>query len=88
MFEDEVRSRYPGAKRYWEKSGEFDLVRPAKEGDSPQKGIIVTEVKFRLLRASERAGLLVSLQNRWQKTEASHRWPVKRFEILDATSLA
>ncbi|MBI5243963.1 MAG: ATP-binding protein [Elusimicrobia bacterium] len=87
VFEDYVRGRLSGAGRYWEKVGEFDLVRPVKEGLPPDQGVIVSEVKFRSLGAAERSGLLRDMQERWRRTEASRRWPARRFEIIDADFL-
>ena len=74
----------PGAARYWEKVGEFDLVRAAKEGHAPEKGVIVSEVKFCKLSEPRRAGLARGLEQRWLRTEASRRWPARSFEIIDA----
>lgn len=87
VFEEHVRAAFPGARRYWEKAGEFDVVRPAMEGASPERGVIVGEVKFRSLTGPERAELLRDLGARWEKTQASRRWPVRRFEIVDASFL-
>jgi AAA+ ATPase superfamily predicted ATPase len=84
VFEDYVRTRVPGAARYWEKVGEFDLVRAAKEGHAPEKGVIVSEVKFCKLSEPRRAGLARGLEQRWLRTEASRRWPARSFEIIDA----
>lgn len=87
VFEDHVRSRLPGARRYWEKCGEFDLVRPQADGRPPGEGVIVAEVKARSLRRSEQPGLLRDLQLRWSRTEASRRWPRCRFELIDYSFL-
>jgi AAA+ ATPase superfamily predicted ATPase len=87
VFEDYARSQTPGSARYWEKVGEFDLVRPAKEGLAPERGVIVSEVKFRRLSEPERNGLLRGLEERWRRTEASRRWPAQRFEIIDTSFL-
>lgn len=87
VFEDHVRSRFPDGGRYWEKTGEFDLVRPAKRGTAPRQGVIVSEVKFRSLSITERPRLLRELRSRWLKTEASRRWPARRFEVIDALFL-
>lgn len=87
IFEDYARSRFPGASRYWEKAGEFDLVRCVKEGASPSHGVIVSEVKFSKLSRSKRAALLRNLELRWAKTEAASRWPVRGFEIIDVSCL-
>ncbi len=87
VFEDFVRSEFPDGRRYWERSGEFDLVRPSRTGDPPGSGVVVTEVKFRPIAPPERAGLLRDLQARWQRTQASQRWPVRRFEVIDTAFL-
>ncbi|MBI4677694.1 MAG: hypothetical protein HY748_08925 [Elusimicrobia bacterium] len=87
VFEDYFRSRHPDGRRYWEKVGEFDMVRPAKEGTTPGRGVIVSEVKFRSLAEPERSRLSDDVRTRWQRTEASRRWPVRRFEIIDDSLL-
>ncbi|MBI4676630.1 MAG: AAA family ATPase [Elusimicrobia bacterium] len=87
VFEDYVRSRFPGAGRYWEKTGEFDLIRPAQEGKAPSRGVTVAEIKFDPLSKFERSRLLRNLQERWGRTEASRRWPARGFEIIDASFL-
>lgn len=87
VFEDYVRSQFPGGGRYWERAGEFDLVRPLKEGSSPKHGVIVGEVKWRPIAGSARVSLLADLEARWWRTEASRRWPVRRFELFDVSAL-
>lgn len=87
VFEDCVRSRHPEGRRYWERSGEFDMVRPAKPGGRLDAGVIVSEVKFRLLPERERSALLADIKARWHRTEASRRWPVSRFEVIDVSWL-
>lgn len=87
VFEDHVRSHRLGAARYWEKAGEFDMVRPVREGEPPSRGVIVSEVKFRSLSQAERVGLSRDLEARWARTEASRRWPVRGFEVIDASFL-
>jgi AAA+ ATPase superfamily predicted ATPase len=87
VFEDHVRARHPGSRRYWEKAGEFDFVRPVLEGASPESGVIVGEVKFRRLHRKERRRLQDDLRARWDLTSASRRWPAHGFEIIDASFL-
>jgi AAA+ ATPase superfamily predicted ATPase len=82
VFEDYCRSHHPDAARYWEAGAEFDFIR--KEGD----GVVVSEVKFKKLSATEKTGLKNQLAEKWKSSAASHKHPRATFEILDTSELA
>ena len=81
VFEDYCRSRHPEAARYWEAGAEFDYIR--KDGD----GVVVSEVKFKKLTATEKTGLKKQLAEKWKASAASHKYTRATFEILDTSSL-
>lgn len=83
VFEDFCRRRHPQAARYWEGSLEFDFVRQEKPGR-----LVVTEVKWRRLSATEKAHVEDRLKENWQKSVLSRKYPTAEFEVLDATLLA
>jgi len=83
VFEDFCRRRHPEAARYWEGSVEFDFVRQGKPGR-----LIVTEVKWRRLSATDRAKVEERLKANWRKSLLSRKYPTAEFEVLDATVLA
>lgn len=82
VFEDYCRSHHPDAARYWEAGAEFDFIR--KEGD----GVVVSEVKFKKLSATEKTRLKNQLAEKWKSSAASHKHPRATFEILDTSQLA
>jgi AAA+ ATPase superfamily predicted ATPase len=84
VFEDFCRSRVPGAQRYWESNVELDLVAPDPES---RKGLLVAEVKWRRLSASERKALLHKVEATWERCSLRARYPKVRFEVLDARAL-
>ncbi len=84
VFEDFCRSRYPGASRYWEGDLEIDLVA---EDPADAKTLVVGEVKWRKLTALQRRQILSQLQQKWERSALSNRYPKVRFEVFDATAL-
>lgn len=84
VFEDACRARFHGSSRYWEKDIELDLV--AEDPEKP-KSLIVAEVKWRKLSASERRQVLAQLEHKWHRTVLSQKHPKVRFEVFDATSI-
>jgi AAA+ ATPase superfamily predicted ATPase len=85
VFEDFCRARYPGAQRYWESKVELDLVAPDPEDASR---LLVAEVKWRRLSATERKNVLRQLESKWSLCALRARHPSVRFEALDASILA
>jgi AAA+ ATPase superfamily predicted ATPase len=83
VFEDFCRRQHPDAARYWEGNLEFDFVRLEKPGR-----VIVTEVKWRRLSASEKAQIKESLKEKWQKSTLARKYPSVEFEVVDAGALA
>lgn len=81
VFEDVCRTRYPGARRYWESNVELDLVAP--DPDDPRR-VLVAEVKWRRLSAAERRQLLGQLEAKWARCSLNARHPRVRFEVFDA----
>jgi hypothetical protein len=69
VFEDVCRTRYPGARRYWESNVELDLVAP--DPDDPRR-LLVAEVKWRRLSAAERQQVLGQLEAKWARISHSH----------------
>jgi len=84
VFEDVCRARFPGAQRYWERDVELDLVAPDPEDG---KRLLVAEVKWRRLSATERKRVLRQLESKWAHCSLRTRYPRVRFEVLDATML-
>ena len=50
--------------------------------------VIVTEVKWRRLSASEKAQIKDSLKEKWQKSTLARKYPSVEFEVVDAGALA
>jgi len=84
VFEDACRARYDGAARYWEKDVELDIV--AKHPQNPT-GVVAVEVKWRKLSAQERRNVMSQLQQKWARTALSQKYPIVRFEVMDAMDL-
>lgn len=84
VFEDFCRELYPGAQRFWEGDLELDLVAP--DPDDPE-GVVVAEVKWRRLSASERTSLRLELEGKWSRCSLLNKHPKVRFEVLDASSI-
>jgi len=51
------------------------------------KGLVVAEVKWRKLSATERRNVMSQLQHKWSRTALSHKRPQVRFEVMDAMDL-
>ena len=83
VFEDFCRRRHPEAARYWEGNLEFDFVRQEQPGR-----LIVTEVKWRRLSATEKAQVEGRLKANWRESSLSRKYPAVEFEVLDAAVLA
>lgn len=81
VFEDVCRTRYPGARRYWESSVELDLVAPDPE--DPRR-LLVAEIKWRRLTDAERSQVLGRLESKWARCSLNARHPRVRFEVFDA----
>jgi uncharacterized protein len=86
VFEDFCRQQFSDAARYWEGNLEFDLVRSERHDDAGQK-LVVSEVKWKLLTATERRRLEMELEDKWQRSALRHRHPDVAFEVLDSTIL-
>ncbi|MBL9116226.1 MAG: ATP-binding protein [Verrucomicrobiaceae bacterium] len=84
VFEDMCRARYPGASRYWEKNFELDLVAPDPEHE---RHLLVAEVKWHKLSASERRQIQSQLENKWQRCALATKYPKVRVEVFDASAL-
>jgi len=84
VFEDWCRNLYPGAQRYWDKFSEIDLVCPDPE--DPAR-LLVGEVKWKYLTASEHSTILGDLKERWSRCALGSRHPKVRFQIFDATRI-
>lgn len=85
VFEDVCRARFPGARRYWERDLELDLVAPDPEAEG---GLLVAEIKWRTLTREQRARVLRELERKWSTCALRARHPRVRFEVIDASSLA
>jgi len=85
VFEDFCRSRYPGARRFWEGNVELDLVAPDPED---RNRLLVAEIKFRRLSVEVRKKTLRNLEAKWAKCTLRARHSEVRFEVLDAGILS
>jgi AAA+ ATPase superfamily predicted ATPase len=84
VFEDVCRARFPGARRYWERHVELDLVAP--DPDDGER-LLVAEVKWRRLSVAERKNVLQQLEGKWSHCALRTRYPRVRFEVFDASML-
>jgi AAA+ ATPase superfamily predicted ATPase len=84
VFEDFCRARFRGSQRYWEHDVELDVVAPDPDH---AKGLIVAEVKWRRLSATERRNVLRELAGKWERCSLRERYPEVRFEVFDASIL-
>lgn len=85
VFEDVCRGAHPEARRYWEKGLEIDMVRPSEEG--VDQGVIVSEIKWKRLSASERRLARAGLKRRWEAGQLSRKHVRANFEVLDWSNL-
>ena len=86
VFEDYCRNQHEDAARYWEGDLEFDFVRTEQAAQGHERAV-VSEVKWKLLTATERRRLEQQLVEGWNRSLLSQRHSQVRFEILDATHL-
>ena len=84
VFEDTLRARFPGARRYWEGDVEIDLVAPDPESEGR---LLVAELKWRRLTIPERKRLLGELELKWASCALGRKHPRPRFAVLDASDL-
>lgn len=84
IFEEYLRSLIPGAKRYWERTTEFDIVGP---DPLDPEGLLVAEVKWKRLKSKSREEVLRELQLKWESCAISRKSQRVRFAVLDATEL-
>ena len=63
---------------------EFDIVAPDPEDT---KGLLVAEVKWKKLSASERRCVQSDLEAKWSRCALALKHPKVRFEVLDASLL-
>ncbi len=84
VFEDFCRQRHPGARRFWEGDVELDLVAP---DSAAPRSLLVAEIKWRRLTASERAEVLRQLKSKWSRCSLAKKFTGARFEVLDAELL-
>jgi hypothetical protein len=49
--------------------------------------LIVSEVKWKLLTATERRRIETELEDKWQRSALRHRHPNVTFEVLDSSIL-
>jgi AAA+ ATPase superfamily predicted ATPase len=85
VFEDLCRERFPGARRYWERNVELDLVAPDPQD---RQRLLVAEVKWRRLTRAERKNVQRQLESKWSHCSLRDRYPKARLEVIDATLLA
>jgi AAA+ ATPase superfamily predicted ATPase len=81
IFEDWCRGLYTDAARYWEANAEFDFIREDKGR------LIVSEVKFKRLTASERKQILARLEESWRQSHIGKRRGDAEFEVIDLSIL-
>jgi len=84
VFEDVCRGRFPGARRYWERGVELDLVAQDPEDG---KQLLVAEVKWRRLTSAERKNVHRQLETKWSNCSLRVKYPKARLEVIDAKML-
>jgi AAA+ ATPase superfamily predicted ATPase len=84
VFEDFCRKTYVDAGRYWEGNLEFDFVRTER---TEKKKLIVSEVKWKNVTATERSQAERHLKEAWEKSALRNRYPDVEFELLDLNVL-
>ncbi len=78
VLEQLVRNHFQGAKRYWEKRFEWDVVR--EEGD---RSLVITEVKFGKLGSKDRSEIIRSITNQFLTSHLAPKYKLKRVEVMD-----
>jgi hypothetical protein len=63
---------------------EFDLVR-SDPSSHIERGVIVSEVKWKRLSSPERKQLLKQLEEKWLRSTLRQRYPNARFKSLVST---
>lgn len=79
VFEESYRASFPDASRYWESSLEFDCVRLA---DDSGKKLIVSEIKWRNLKKTEKAKLIDAMQEKYGASKPAQKYDGASFEAL------
>jgi len=85
VFEDWLRGVHPGARRYWDGTVEFDMVREEQRRGGGAR-LVVTDIKWRIAPA-ESPRLLAQLAARFERSSLAKRHPDVRFEVIDASEL-
>ncbi len=67
VFEDQLRSLWPGSARSWEAGVAFDAVREERAG------LVVSEVKWSALSRAEKSGALKQLEARFRQRRWAER---------------
>jgi len=81
VFEDWCRARNEGAARLWDAGAEFDSVRRV------DGGVVVGEVKFKVLGDAARRREREALESRWKASSFSKKYRRAEFEVFDASEL-
>ncbi|MBE7501706.1 MAG: ATP-binding protein [Verrucomicrobiales bacterium] len=87
VFEDCWRRHHPEAGRFWEADIELDLVRTERDTHGAEH-VVVSEVKWRPLSATERQRIERGLPERWARCAVKAKAKQVRFEVIDASNLA
>jgi AAA+ ATPase superfamily predicted ATPase len=90
VFEDWVRGRFPGARRYWESQAEIDMVREERssgKGRAVEKTLVVSEIRWRKVSSAEARSLAADLEARFHRTALGREARSVRFEVIDASFL-
>ncbi len=84
VFEDYCRDQHQGAKKYWERNVEFDLVKLENENAEKSKPkLVVAEVKFTKLNQKNKNKTLFGLQQKWFISKLSKKYSNVEFRIID-----
>jgi len=81
VFEAEYRRLFYDAQRYWESDLEFDCIRFA---DGSGKNIVISEIKFRVLKSSEHEALKKQLEVNFRRSKLAENYKAN-FEVIDLT---
>jgi hypothetical protein len=79
VLEESYRDNFPDASRHWESKLEFDCVRYADESG---KKIVVSEIKWRNLKKSEKSMLLDAMKKKHSSSKLSQKFNDVTFEVL------